>query len=73
MSCTFTCNGCGKTANADYRYGRWQHPEGWWTRPDTAGEDNAGLTACSRECVERVESRMLRAQEKAPTPKRRAA
>ena len=55
MSCTFTCDACNKTVKPEYRDGKWQHPEGWWTRGATT--EGAGYTACSEACAKQIDAR----------------
>ncbi len=55
MSCTFTCDACKKTAAPEYRDGKFQHPDGWWTR--AARGEFAGFTACSEACTKQIDAR----------------
>jgi len=57
MSCQFTCNGCGESVEPIYAFGRWQHPQGWFTRASEVNGKQTGLTACSEECIKRVEDK----------------
>ncbi|MEZ6242412.1 MAG: hypothetical protein R3B57_05150 [Phycisphaerales bacterium] len=54
MSCVFTCDACKQTVVAEYRHGRWQHPDGWWTR--AAQGADAGYTACCEACMRKVDT-----------------
>lgn len=54
MSAEAICDGCGKRARMTNHYGAWHKPHSWYERtPD--GE--ATITACSRECIEKVEAK----------------
>lgn len=55
MSCQFTCNGCGKTTEPIYAFGRWQHPQGWFTRAAEIDGKPSGLSACSEACIQKIE------------------
>lgn len=55
MSCQFTCNGCGKTIEPIYAFGRWQHPEGWFTKGAEIDGKPSGLTACSEACIQKID------------------
>ena len=56
MSCQFTCNGCGNTTEPIYAFGRWQHPQGWFTRASEIDGKPGGLSACSEACIQKIES-----------------
>ncbi len=55
MSCQFTCNGCGKSIEPVYAFGRWQHPQGWFTKGAEIDGTPSGLTACSEACAETID------------------
>ena len=55
MSCQFTCNGCGKTIEPVYAFGRWQHPQGWFTKGAETDGKQSGLTACSEACAQKID------------------
>lgn len=50
MACTFTCDGCGKTAAGEFANGQWFKPSAWFERSDDKGPQ----TACSRPCIETI-------------------
>ncbi|MFI4897567.1 MAG: hypothetical protein ACIARR_07060 [Phycisphaerales bacterium JB059] len=56
MSCQFTCNGCGKTIEPVYAFGRWQHPQGWFTKGAEINGKSSGVSACSEACIQKIEA-----------------
>jgi hypothetical protein len=57
MSCQFTCNGCGKTVEPIYAFGRWQHPQGWFTKGAEIDGRSSGVSACSEACIQKIEAK----------------
>lgn len=56
MACTFTCDGCGKTAPGFYNGQRWFDPSSWWGRNVTLEDGRVSeINACSRECIEHAD------------------
>jgi hypothetical protein len=57
VACTFTCDGCGKTAPGFYNGTRWFDPSSWYGRvAKTADGRDIEINACSRECIEKADN-----------------
>lgn len=54
MSAEALCDGCGKRAAMSCHHGSWFKPHNWFERTP---EGEPTITACSRECIEKVEQK----------------
>jgi len=56
MSMIAVCDGCGKQEPASCHHGQWFKPGRWFERTplDANGRQLQTITACSRECIDRI-------------------
>jgi hypothetical protein len=58
MSAESICDGCGRRAPMACYHGSWHKPDEWFERtPFVEGKQETTITACSRDCIEKVEAK----------------